>query len=66
MKKFITLTTQKDNGDILAVNRLKKKLYLHLKASVDLYTFGQGTTASLQVFEFSCIIIPLESNSAHF
>lgn len=45
---------------------LTKKVYLHLKASVDIYVPGQGTIALLQLFEFSCIIFPLESNSAQF
>lgn len=44
----------------------KSYRYLHLKASLELYTCGQGTVALPQVFALSCIIGPPESNSVHF
>lgn len=47
-------------------NEIEIKLFLHLKASVDLYTTGHGTIALLQLYAFSCTILPLRSNSAHF
>lgn len=45
--------------------KLQSKLFLHLKASVDLYTIGQGTKALLHLYEFSCTKLPSESNSVH-
>lgn len=50
---FMKTTTPKYNGHSNSNIPLTKKVYLHLKASVDKYVLGQGTMALLQLFEFS-------------